>query len=371
MVMCRINRDTPSLLALGGGLAGAYLVSATNADARTQDFTYLCFSLLLLLVEHWSRPAEKRGHTILRAIALFLLLVFWQNAHATVLLSMPIIAAYVIWRRLPWLYLLLPPIASICTVNGYHIFSWTATEVAISRDMLGISEWLHPWHPTVQKAMLNFWFFASTLLLGACSSKTRRSLRDPSTAMLSLVFFVLTLTSARFAALWGFVSAPLFGQILAALWPGMLATVRLRSTQAPWYWLLAALSAILLAKNPGRLLPANSPLPLFQSLKAQYPNATIFNYREYGGALEYVGYPEWRVYIDGRTLLFAPETWRTYEAVANATNRLLVDEVVRTHDLLVLHPSYHRALIAALKTHSGARLINDEESVVVFSTHKR
>ena len=370
LVMSRSTGAAPSPLVLGFGMVGAYLVSATNSDARTQDFTYLSFSLLLLLMERWSAQADTRRTKVLHAITILALLVFWQNAHATVLLSLPIIATYVVWRQLPWAYLFLPPLASLCTANGYNIYSWTATNVEISRDLLNISEWRHPWDLTVLNPMLPFWFFTLLIVLAACTPQTRRILREPTTATLSLLFFVLTLTSARFGALWGFVSAPLFGAICAALWPGSLAKTPIKSTNVTRYWILTGISLALLAANPGRALPKDSPLPIFRSLKAQYPTARIFNYREYGGILEYLGYPGWSVYIDGRILLFSPDTWRRYEAIANAHDRSLVDDVVKTHDLLVLHPSYHRSLIEVLRTHDGVQLLSEDHAVVIFARRR-
>lgn len=75
------------------------------------------------------------------------------------------------------------------------------------------------------------------------------------------------------------------------------------------------------------------------------------------------------VYIDGRLLLFTPETWQRYESVAIAKDRALVTEVVQSHDLLVLHPSYHQALIELPRTDPTVKLLADEPRVVVFSTH--
>jgi hypothetical protein len=368
LVIRRIQGTEPSFISLGAGMMGAFLVSATNSSARTQDFTYFCFALLLLLLERWSRASHASKALLRQTVWLFILLVLWQNAHATVLLSLPVIAAYVFWRKSPWWYLLLPPVASICTVNGLHIFPWTATNVAISRDLLGISEWLHPWDAGVREAMLPFWILATVLYLSPFSTKTNRGVWDRTTTTISLLFFGLTLTSARFGALWGFVTAPLLGQVATALWPGSLAMRGLHSARSAWYWIVAGLALAALPFNPAPLLPTDSPLPLFRSLKTQYPSARIFNYREYGGALEYVGSPHWKVYIDGRILLFTPETWRRYESIAIAQDRSLVDEVARTHDLLVLHPSYHRALIEVLKTQTEAQLLAETTSVVIVTT---
>ena len=193
------------------------------------------------------------------------------------------------WRKAPWWHLALPPLAAICTVNSTHIFAWTSINVTISRDLLRISEWLPPWDPTVRGAMLPYWFFAAILAAAACSPKGRRMPWDPITTTASIIFCALTLSSARFGALWGFVSVPLFGEVLSTFWPGTLATRSVTSVRTRTVWGTAAVAFATLALNPSPLLPDDSPLPLFRKLKMEFPAARIFNYREYGGALEYVG----------------------------------------------------------------------------------
>lgn len=370
LVTRRAQGTGPSLLSLGIGMSGAFLVSASNSSARTQDFTYLGFALLLLLLEKWSSTGNDRTLNIRHSVELFILFVLWQNFHSTVLLSIPVILAYIIWRRSPWWFLLVPILASICTVNGVHIFSSTATNVEISRDLLRISEWLPPWDSVVRGAMLPFWIIAGAMCLSLLSTKVRRGGWDPTTTTISLLYFGLALTSARFGALWGFVTSPLFGHVASCLWPGPLATRGIDSTHSGRCWIIAGISLAALTWNPGPLVSSDCPLSQFQALKTHYPAGRIFNYREYGGALEYVGYPSWQVYIDGRLYNFSPDTWRRYEAIANAHDRSLVDDVVKTHDLLVLHPSYHRSLIEVLRTHDGVQLLSEDHAVVIFARRR-
>ena len=75
LVMQRSRGHLPSPFGIGAGLTTAYLISATNSNARTQDFTYLCFSLLLLLAELSSRRLSERRMNMWDSVALFALLV--------------------------------------------------------------------------------------------------------------------------------------------------------------------------------------------------------------------------------------------------------------------------------------------------------
>ena len=130
---------------------------------------------------------------------------------------------------------------------------------------------------------------------------------------------------------------------------------------------VAALATVALAFSPGKTLSDFAPIHLFESLHREYPKARIFNYREFGGALEYVGSPEWRVFTDGRLYLYDQATFDTYHAVAIARDSELLNRVVNEHDLFVLHCSYHAALIVRLRERSDLRAVSESECIAVFS----
>jgi hypothetical protein len=104
-----------------------------------------------------------------------------------------------------------------------------------------------------------------------------------------------------------------------------------------------------------------------RELKVQFPRARIFNYREFGGALEYVGYPDWRVFIDGRLYLYDDKTWEVYHRAALGNDLSLVERLVSEHDLFILHSSYHKALIGVLELNPSLRLVANREGIVVFA----
>jgi hypothetical protein len=91
------------------------------------------------------------------------------------------------------------------------------------------------------------------------------------------------------------------------------------------------------------------PLGAFKNLKAILSEARIFNYREFGGALEYVGYPGWTVFIDGRLYLYPREVWQTYHDISFALSPEQLPGILRNYDLLVLHPDFQQRLISELK----------------------
>lgn len=363
-VLRRVNVVKPSGGSLGAALLSAWLVSATNASARPQSFAYVAFSLLLLLLEVWS--ARGRGWGA-RSIWLFVLLVVWQNLHPSVAMALPIVGTYVLFRKVPYHLLLLPLIAAVCTPEGLSIFLVSARNVELSRELLYISEWMPPWDPSVRKAMEGFWLVSALILLGAFCRSVRLAWREPVSGCLAIVFFVLTLSSSRFGSLWGFVSAPLLAALAGVLLAKVMAVSALpRIGSAAWYG-FAALLLLLLPFNPGETVSSESPLHLFRELKRDFPQARIFNYREFGGALEYVGYPDWRVFIDGRLYLYDNKTWEIYHSAALGKDSELIERLVSEHELFILQSSYHTQLIAVLQSHPKLKLVAQRGGVLVFA----
>jgi hypothetical protein len=122
---------------------------------------------------------------------------------------------------------------------------------------------------------------------------------------------------------------------------------------------------------PGPLLPSASPLATFQAVKAEFPTASIFNYREFGGQLEYVGYPGWTAYIDGRLYLYPKEIWKQYDAISSATPQTGLAKTLEAYDLLVLSPQAQAPLISFLRDkHLEGRFVLDSSEVVIFQTGK-
>jgi len=363
-VLRRIGGREPSGVALGIGLLSAWLVSATNVSARPQSFAYLAFSLLLLLLEVWSPRGRGWGY---RATWLLALLVSWQNLHPSVVMAIPVVGAYVLFQRAPYYLLLLPIIATVCTPEGFSIFTVSARNVELSRALLKVSEWMPPWDPSVRGAMEGFWVVSALLVLGAFSPQGRSACHDPVVGVLTLVFFAMTLSSSRFGAFWGFVSAPLVASLAGVVVSKSSIGARSRSVTSGLWCSLACALLFLLLFNPGETLSSQAPIHLFRELKVQFPRARIFNYREFGGALEYVGYPDWRVFIDGRLYLYDDKTWEVYHRAALGNDLSLVERLVSEHDLFILHSSYHKALIGVLELNPALRLVANREGIVVFA----
>jgi hypothetical protein len=358
----------PSPLAVGAGLVSAFLVSASNISARPQSFAYLGFCTLLFLLTRWSRKSTTIS---IQLASLCGILIVWQNCHPSIVLALPVLFVFTLLRRCSPVLILTVPIAFFCTPDGASLLSISTTNTEISKNLLAISEWMPPWHYSVYSAMAGFWtILGVTFALGILAYRRKIGI-DPIPALLSLLFLIPTLYSARFAVFWGFVNAPLFGELVSALWAGSLGRSS-TSTAHPRTLALGAAALVGCAVIfPGPLLPSSSPLAAFRAIKAEFPTATIFNYREFGGQLEYVGYPDWRVYIDGRLYLYSKELWDQYHAISSAKLPTGLATTLGAYDLLVLSPRAQASLISFLREQPiKGHFVVDSPEVVIFKTAK-
>jgi hypothetical protein len=261
--------------------------------------------------------------------------------------------------------------AFFCTPEGASLISISATNTEISKSLLSISEWMPPWHYSVYSAMIGFWIVLAMTSVMSIIAYRRKVAIDPTPVLLSLLFLVPTLYSSRFGVFWGFVNAPLFGELVSALWPGALGRRSVSEANPRTMALCAATLLGVAVIFPGPLLPSASPLATFQAAKAELPTARIFNYREFGGQLEYVGYPGWTAYIDGRLYLYPKEIWEHYNAISSATPQTGLAKTLEAYDLLVLSPYAQAPLISFLRNnHVEGRFVLDSSEVVIFKTGK-
>jgi hypothetical protein len=353
-----------SVFALTSGLTSAFLVSASNTSARPQSIAYVFFCALLVVLSSWR---TSRSHTCYRLAVLYILLTVWQNCHPSILLAAPVLACCSVRSKADLLYFLPLSLAVLSTPDGWSIFPLSAANAEISRHFLGVSEWMPPWHPSVQRAMYGFWAILSitSLMVITALVKGRKLPAIPS--LLSLCFLPAALYSCRFGVFWGFVNAPLFGELLAALWPGTLAKMPVARLNMPSL-LLGTIIALVTTAFIGRShLTPSVPIEAFKELKKSVNEARIFNYREFGGSLEYAGYPGWTPFIDGRLYLYPPEVWHQYYNISFALSRESLPATLKHFDLLVLSPDFQRPLVSALREKIvPGRFLTDTEKLVIF-----
>ncbi|MCB0360895.1 MAG: hypothetical protein KDD44_14705, partial [Bdellovibrionales bacterium] len=198
-------------LAMGWTLC--VLPALSSASIRPHCFGLLGFSLALYLI----RTAR---FSLASVVLLFILTVVWQNMHASVsvlvLSLIALIIAGLFSENRPRLlrersvYLLTVSFAQLFTPLGFDVFSVTSINLRLSRELLGISEWLPPWNPLVAPAMTGFWFSAALGCVGLLLFARRISYDD---RFLFLALTVQTMYASRLVIFWSVASVPLFVQM--------------------------------------------------------------------------------------------------------------------------------------------------------------
>jgi hypothetical protein len=183
-------------------------------------------------------------------------------------------------------------------------FSYIGSENAMMRY---IQEWQSPDFHRPELLI-----FASSLLLAVALGVAGRPL-GPTEVLWALVFALMGLQSVRHIALFGVVAIPLLGARLLADIPGLGGN--LAKWRRPWLllivWPLVALWLLKMAAGPGQLQlgreasSGNYPAGAVEYLRAHDLSGNLFNSYQWGGYLIHELYPERRVFIDGRTDVYA------------------------------------------------------------------
>lgn len=370
-------------------------------DVRPQIFTYLLAAVFLyLLREGWE--------TRLRTLAwLPLLMIPWANLHAGFVTGLGLIGLVGAGTALPrlmdparrragWRALglalglgALATLASLANPYGVQALRFPFEVVGTRLFMISTSEWFSPnFHDPVYRG-----FELMLLLLFPAFAWGRSRLKVPD-ILLTLVFAHLALRAVRHIPLFAVAVAPVLADTLQAalqrLWarraPGWEAIGRLRP-HLPSIWPLATSPATpravaaffvlvgLSAAWGNFLAPAANPF--LQDLnEARYPERTmrfikqerlpgpIFNAYAWGGYELWRLYPDYRVFIDGRSHVFGEEVLRDFLRVTNLERDW--EAVLDRWKIQTVLALRHSLLTQGLLAVGGWRPVFAEREAVVF-----
>ncbi len=374
VVECRRKNLPLGMFSLVAAVTLAFIVSASNSMVRPQSFGLLCFSLLLYVVRNeWRWPVKFA--------AAVPILLFWQNTHPSVVLGAVAVAglagaAWLVWfiRRDTPIPLgltgmvVLAALAQLATPMGWHVFETSAANLHISRDVLGVTEWLPAWSATIRQAMLGF-AVAMVISIALLARLGRRV--ELKALVLFVGFAILACSAARFAIFWALAMIPAW-----AVW------IEQAKPKAMFMWCgeypvrRATVTTVLLC---GGALALAGPSTLQSSVKDEFalaeglvqlrsalPQGRIYNYREWGGPLILAGHPDWRVAIDGRLYLYGESDWQRYNLAA--LGRVPLAELVEQYqpDAFFLKPSFHENLIELLHQSAQWRESYSDDNCAVF-----
>ncbi len=391
-------RGVHPLLAAAVTLLAAW-AGAEFWHARPQTFTYLFVAILVWLL----RPGwEGRRFTLALVPAL---VVVWVNLHAGFLMAGVLIGLTGLGTALPllldperrragWRALRLTGVlgvlaaaASLVNPFGVRAILFPLEVVRSVPFMTSTIEWFPPnfhhagFRPLELSLLLLFPAFAW--------GRGRLSAADVS---LILVFAHLGLTSVRHVPLFAIVAAPpladALGGALAAMrridWARLRAAAERRlpslgrALTAPGAPLLAGAVLLLAAVSGYWAAMAQAPAnPLRMDLhEDRYPGRTMAFIREHRlpaplfSVYAWAGYELWRLYpdyrmfMDGRTHVYGPDVLKDFLEVTNVGPRWqVVLDKWQVQTILAVRPS---PLTETLLAQGGWRLVFTERDAVVF-----
>jgi hypothetical protein len=289
---------------------------------------------MLFLLERYKRGGW-RG-----IVALPLVTLVWANVHGGYAIAFMLVAVYVVgetfnhltghgddpvlsWRQIGLLVglALIGFLAVVVNPHGWQMWTYPFRTVGIGVLRDYIQEWRSP---DFHQAMT--WPFV--VMLMATLAAMARSARRTDWTDLALVgmWSVASLFAWRNMGLYGLLTAPVLARYADAAWGGYLPGYESSSSPRPsslpilnWSLLgvltVAALVNVGVKLSPGTIDAAhqkNLPVGAVQFIQHNKPAGPLFNSYNWGGYLIFELWPEYPVYVDGRTDLYDDAFLRRY-----------------------------------------------------------
>jgi len=362
-VFCSQRSDISTSAVISAMTLGI-LGSLSNSSARPQSIALFCFALTL-----WSLVSvDDYKKLVLILVPVF---IVWQNSHSSLLMGTVVIGCFALGVVLDafqnpesrsvklnsFLALLalglISGLLQLATPLGINIFQFGAANLRLSRDVLGVSEWLPPWDSAMIDAMIMFWILLVLSVVGLVA--IRFKVRAVS-LLLFLTFTAFSLFSARFSLFLFVAAIPLWieviNQLLSKRYLRFLDIIFCRKLGVRGVILAAAAAVIMPAYIRPSIISTDVPLECVRHLKHLLPSGRIYNYREWAGFLTFYGYPNWTVAIDGRLYVYSLEEWMRYNDAARGLVSVASLEEIFNPDAFFLRNDFHRELISILSNSS-------------------
>lgn len=309
----------------------AAAVSAVIWTARPQLLSFLLTAMVAYILHLFKRKGVNRLWLLPPLFAL------WVNLHAGYALGFLVLLAFVAgevlnhileplipsgdpvvaWRGIGSVVAvgLLSALLLIINPNGTRMWTYYLETVNIEALQDFIQEWSSPdFHPLHTQPFI--WLLLTTM--GAMGLSKRRV--DGTDLALVSGFAYAALLAARNFGPFALVTAPVLSRHVTTIvsqWDGArLTKPRARTatpTRAAVNWtLLVLIVALALVKIHAPLQPASNethqrehlPVDAVAWIKEQQPEGELFDHYNWGGYLIWQLWPDYRVFVDGRTDLY-------------------------------------------------------------------
>ena len=315
------------------------ITSAVIWVARPQMVSFLLAGLVLLLLERYKRAGWRWVY------AMPLVALLWSNVHGGYAIALMLLAAYVVgetfnrltghsddpvlsWRQIGTLIGVAVVSFAVVAINphGWQMWIYPFRTVGIGALRDYIQEWRSPnFHLTMT------WPFVVMLMLTLAAMGRAPRRTDWTDLALVGMWAGWSLFAARNIGIFGLVIIPALARYADASWGHYLPAREKSSTnqrmafiRLNWLLLglvaLAALVKIGVALAPSAVAQAEKALPCgaVRFIQAEGLPGPMFNSYNWGGYLIWHLYPDYPVFIDGRTDLYDDEFIREYVKVTLA-----------------------------------------------------
>lgn len=311
----------------------AAVVSGPVWTARPHLMTYVLTAVVayLLFLYKWKQ--------IDRLWLIPLLFVLWVNLHGGYIAGFMLLGAFIAgeaasnwlhfagseivsWRRLRKVFIVAVISGVVLLINPQTINAvlLPLKTVGLQTVQASIDEWASPnFHELFQQPMI--WMLLATM--GVIGWSGRRL--DVTDAITLAVFAYISFLARRNLGLFALVCAPILSRHAAALWEKSRWGRRSLSRGQPilnWI-ILSVLGVAVIVKLLIPLSPAvqqqadRAVLPIGAAdwIAQQRPSGSMFNSYNFGGYLLWRLWPDYPVYVDGRTDLYDGASLREYQTV--------------------------------------------------------
>jgi len=338
-----LRRTKSGWLAAGVVLVAGFM-AINNLTTRTQNWSWLPFTLLLYLLGGYvAKQFAPRWLGLLP-----LLMLFWVNAHGAFITGILLTTAFVVgetlsfllhqpnslaWERLRLLYLAFGAMLFITIVNplGLGIFAYLKDLLTDPPSQSLVVEWASP----TPRSEVGKIFYGTILALLIAFSFARRR---PTISEIILIcgFSWMAFSGIRYVVWFGFAALPILAHCLVKpslepkkielKQPKLLTTLNFVITVCaligfilvqPWFktilpWPKVYLEQFAALPEAPLLFSKRTPVKATEHLRVKPCQGPLFNQMGYGSYLSWALYPQTQVFIDSRVELYPLSLWHAY-----------------------------------------------------------
>ena len=370
----------------------AVALGINNWNVRPQTISYL-IGVIYLLAIYAYRVKPRIGWLFVFPVGMLV----WVNSHGSFVIGLVLIGIWfgdelwqVVYSRYMnraknplkqlWASLLVLVLTSgACLINprGLGIINYVQnlTSNSVVQDL--VPEWASPSFDSLSGVI-----FLISLML--CAIILAISPTRPNFFQLEffLVFGILGLRTLRGAVWFGIVMAPILAYHFSQLVKINRNNKSKEPTQAgrhianlailillllgavvslPWFK-----SSLPLPPLKAGLVSTETPLEAIEYLLSEEAPGQLFHDMGFGSYLIWAARPEYKVFVDPRIELYAPQIWGDYIAISRALpgwEEKAADYGIQT---MMLNPETQPRMINALRITPGWRLVFEDLSAVIF-----